>query len=44
MTVLLYSDDVTTRDKVKLAVGRRPAPDLLDHPPRLLGIVADEHE
>jgi len=28
MTVLLYSDDVTTRDKVKLAVGRRPAPDL----------------
>jgi len=28
MSVLLYSDDVTTRDKVRLAVGRRPAPDL----------------
>jgi DNA-binding response OmpR family regulator len=28
MTVLLYSDDVTTRDQVRLAVGRRPAPDL----------------
>jgi DNA-binding response OmpR family regulator len=28
MTVLLYSDDVDTRAKVKLAVGRRPAPGL----------------
>jgi DNA-binding response OmpR family regulator len=28
MTVLVYSDDVTTRDQVRLAVGRRPAPDL----------------
>jgi DNA-binding response OmpR family regulator len=28
MTVLLYSDDVNTRQKVKLAVGRRPAPDV----------------
>jgi DNA-binding response OmpR family regulator len=28
MTVLLYSDDVNTRRKVRLAVGRRPAPDL----------------
>jgi len=28
MTVLVYSDDVTTRDKVRLAVGRRPAADL----------------
>lgn len=28
MTVLLYSDDVNTRGKVKLAVGRRPAPDV----------------
>ena len=27
-TVLLYSHDATTREKVKLAVGRRPAPDL----------------
>jgi DNA-binding response OmpR family regulator len=25
MTVLLYSDDVDTRERVKLAVGRRPA-------------------
>ncbi len=25
MTVLVYSDDVETREKVKLAVGRRPA-------------------
>jgi DNA-binding response OmpR family regulator len=25
MTVLVYSDDVQTREKVKLAVGRRPA-------------------
>lgn len=28
VTVLLYSDDVTTRDAVRLAVGRRPAPDV----------------
>ena len=28
LTVLLYSDDVDTRDAVKLAVGRRPAADL----------------
>ena len=28
LTVLVYSDDVTTRDKVKLALGRRPAADL----------------
>ncbi len=28
MTVLLYSDDVDTREKVKLAVGRRPAADV----------------
>ena len=28
MTVLLYSDDVDTRERVKLAVGRRPAPDV----------------
>jgi DNA-binding response OmpR family regulator len=28
MTVLLYSDDVETREKVRLAVGRRPAPDV----------------
>jgi DNA-binding response OmpR family regulator len=28
MTVLVYSDDVDTRDRVKLAVGRRPAPGL----------------
>jgi DNA-binding response OmpR family regulator len=28
MTVLLYSDDVNTREKVKLAVGPRPAPDV----------------
>jgi DNA-binding response OmpR family regulator len=28
MTVLVYSDDVNTRQKVKLAVGRRPAPDV----------------
>jgi DNA-binding response OmpR family regulator len=25
MTVLVYSDDVETREKVKLAIGRRPA-------------------
>jgi DNA-binding response OmpR family regulator len=28
MTVLVYSDDSTTREKVRLAVGRRPAADL----------------
>ncbi|MDQ1626615.1 MAG: hypothetical protein QOI54_359 [Actinomycetota bacterium] len=28
MTVLVYSDDVDTRERVKLAVGRRPARDL----------------
>lgn len=28
LRVLLYSDDVTTRDKVRLAVGRRPARDV----------------
>jgi DNA-binding response OmpR family regulator len=28
MTVLLYSDDVDTRQRVKSAVGRRPAPGL----------------
>jgi len=28
MTVLLYSDDVNTRSKIKMAVGRRPAPEL----------------
>lgn len=28
MTVLVYSDDVNTREEVKLAVGRRPAPEL----------------
>lgn len=28
MTVLLYSDDVDTRERVKLAVGRRPAADV----------------
>ncbi len=28
MTVLVYSDDVKTREKVKLAVGRRPAAEL----------------
>ena len=28
MTVLVYSDDRTTRDRVKAAVGRRPASDL----------------
>ena len=28
MTVLVYSDDVDTRNAVKLAVGRRPAADL----------------
>jgi DNA-binding response OmpR family regulator len=28
MTVLVYSDDVNTREQVKLAVGRRPAPEV----------------
>lgn len=28
VTVLLYSDDITTRDAVRLAVGRRPARDV----------------
>ncbi len=28
MTVLVYSDDVDTREKVKIAIGRRPAPDV----------------
>jgi DNA-binding response OmpR family regulator len=28
MTVLLYSDDVNTREKVRLAVGRRPTAEL----------------
>jgi DNA-binding response OmpR family regulator len=28
MTVLVYSDDVSTRDRIRLAVGRRPAADL----------------
>lgn len=28
MTVLIYSDDPTTREKVRLAIGRRPAADL----------------
>ena len=28
MTVLVYSDDVETREKVKLAIGRRPASDV----------------
>ncbi len=28
MTVLVYSDDVDTRERVKLAVGRRPARDV----------------
>jgi len=28
MTVLVYSDDVNTREQVKLALGRRPAPEL----------------
>jgi DNA-binding response OmpR family regulator len=26
--VLVYSDDVTTRERIRLALGRRPAPDL----------------
>ena len=29
LRVLLYSDDVTTRDKVRLAVGKRPAKDVV---------------
>ncbi len=28
MTILVYSDDRTTREQVRLAIGRRPAPDL----------------
>jgi DNA-binding response OmpR family regulator len=28
MTVLVYSDDVDTRTRVKMAIGRRPAPDV----------------
>jgi len=28
MTVLVYSDDVNTREQVKMAVGRRPVPEL----------------
>jgi DNA-binding response OmpR family regulator len=28
MTVLVYSDDVDTRERVRLAIGRRPAPGL----------------
>lgn len=28
MTVLVYSDDIDTREKVKTAIGRRPAPDV----------------
>ncbi|WP_026876951.1 hypothetical protein [Jiangella gansuensis] len=28
MTILVYSDDRTTREKVRLAIGRRPAADL----------------
>jgi DNA-binding response OmpR family regulator len=28
LTVLVYSDDAATRTQVRLAVGRRPAPDL----------------
>jgi DNA-binding response OmpR family regulator len=28
MTVLVYSDDVSTRERIRLAVGRRPAVDL----------------
>lgn len=27
-TVLVYSDDSTTREQVRLAAGRRPAPDV----------------
>lgn len=28
MTVLVYSDDVETRDRVRMAIGRRPAADV----------------
>jgi DNA-binding response OmpR family regulator len=28
MRILVYSDDVNTRDQVRLALGRRPAPEL----------------
>jgi DNA-binding response OmpR family regulator len=28
MTILVYSDDRTTREQVRMAIGRRPAPDL----------------
>lgn len=28
MRVLVYSDDASTREKVRLAIGRRPAPDV----------------
>jgi CheY-like chemotaxis protein len=28
LSVLLYSDDIATRDAVRVAVGRRPAPDV----------------
>lgn len=28
LTVLVYSDDVTVRERIRLAAGRRPAPDL----------------
>ena len=28
MTVLVYSDDITTRERIRLAVGRRPATDV----------------
>ncbi|MGH8870039.1 MAG: hypothetical protein ACRDYU_18880 [Actinomycetes bacterium] len=28
MKILVYSDDVNTREKVRLALGRRPAPDV----------------
>ncbi len=28
MTVLVYSDDVTTRDRIKLAIGTQPVTDL----------------
>lgn len=28
VTVLVYSDDATTRERIRLALGRRPAPDL----------------
>lgn len=28
MTILIYSDDVNTREQVAMAIGRRPAPEL----------------